>query len=171
MKEGKESYDEPDLLTPRTSIESSSHDGHEAMAVPAEVTVIDDSSAEERSTPPRRYFSNQRVKRLEIAEADARVYLNQLQSTQEFLDILTRDLNKSRGQAAELINQNTVLLEELKAVTGQDDASLESHRMMRQELYMLKGCLLFCAIFLLCGGRADLLVLVAAVWMVADLSA
>jgi hypothetical protein len=169
MKNVKESYDEPELLA-QSTIECSSHDEHESNAFPVEVTVIDDYCSEKISTPPRKYFSNHRVKRLEVAEAEATVYLKQLHSTQEFLDILTRDLNKSRGQVAELINQNTILLEELKAVAGKDDASLESHRMMRQELIMLKGCLFFSAIFVFCGGRASLLLLVAAIWMVADLS-
>jgi hypothetical protein len=137
----------------------------ELYSVPVvEVTVIDES-------PVKKKYFGRKDKRLEIAVAEGREHLQQLGNTNELVDKLIKDLNKSRSQAAELINHNTMLLEELKAVAGKDDATIVAHRMMRQELNMLKGGLFFSAIFIFCGGRAELLSLLALVWMVVDISA
>jgi hypothetical protein len=129
-----------------------------------EVTVIDESTVKQN------YFAR-KDKRLEIAVAEGREHLQQLNNTKELVDKLIKDLLKSRSQTGELINHNTMLFEELKAVAGKDDATIVAHRMMRQELYLLKGGLFFSAIFIFCGGRADLLSLLALVWMVVDISA
>ena len=98
-------------------------------------------------------------------------YQKQLQSTNELVDQLTTDLNKSRNQVAELINHNNILLEELKALAGTDISTLEERQSMRQEMKIMKGTLVFGTLYVLFGGRTDLLALVALVWFVADVTA
>lgn len=129
-----------------------------------EITVIGESSAEDQLR--RRLFSKR--DRLGIAEAESREYLEQLNNTKKWVDSLTRDLIKSKNQTSELINHNSILFEELKATAGQDEGSHEAHRIMKQELNIMKGWLFSSAIFLFCGGRSDILALVSLAWMILD---
>jgi hypothetical protein len=155
--------------TADVSMDPTSIEEHSPTAIPVEVTVMDNFP--EGHSLDQTYDVIHQDKRLEVAQAESKEYLAQLHKTQWLVDQQTRDLNRSRGQVAELINQNMTLLEELKAVAGKDEASLEEPQMLRQELNALKWSLFLGTIFVLCGGRADMLSLIGLVWMVVDVSA
>lgn len=106
----------------------------------------------------------------EAMKVEVEEYRQQLQATQKMVDKLTTDLKKTRLQASQLLNHNGLLLEELKAAAGKDDATSEEHRLLKQELYMLKACLFLGALFICCGGRADVIGIAAFVWVIADVS-
>jgi hypothetical protein len=147
-------------------VKSTSSDKYDGWTVPTEVTVIEqegDDRAKERG------IEGENVR--EVTEAEVRAYLQQIQDTQKLADQRTMNLNRSRLQVAELIKHNSRLLKELKAATGKDDVTLEEHRMMKQELSILKACLFFGALWIWFGGRADAIGIVAFVWMMADVSA
>jgi hypothetical protein len=152
-----------DVSMDPTSIEELS-----PTAIPVEVTVLDNFP--EGHSLDQTYDVIHQDKRLEVAQAESKEYLAQLHKTQWLVDQQTRDLNRSRGQVAELINHNMTLLEELKAVAGKDDATLEEPQMLRQELIAIKGSLFLGTLFVLCGGRADMLPLIGLIWMVVDVS-
>jgi hypothetical protein len=147
-------------------VKSTSSDQYDGFSVPLEVTVIDtgDHRAKDEHSIAR---EDRRV----VSETEVREYLQQIEDTQKLVDQRTMDLNRSRLQVAELIKHNGRLLKELKASSGKDDLSLEEHRMMKQELIMLKACLFFGALWIWLGGRADVIGVVAFVWMLADVSA
>ena len=145
-----------------TNDQHSYQDEQAAIAIPVfEVTVIEDCDAENKKI-------NRKKSVRKVFEAEAREYQYQLKNANSLLDELTSDLNKSRRQVSELINHNTILLEELKNVASRDMMSGEEHRMLRQEMNMLKGCLFFGAIVVVFGGRVYLFALVALVWLVVD---
>ena len=148
----------PDVLP--ELVRSGSSDLFDNINIPAEVTVVcaleDENQVE----------TNKEIN--EVSQVEALEYLHQLQDTQRLVDQLTMGLSRSRSQAAELLKHNSLLLEELKAVAGKDEATLEEHQMIRQEMMVLKGCLFLGALFIGCGGRADVIGILAFVWLVAD---
>ena len=94
-----------------------------------------------------------------------------MKTTQEVVDCLTRDLHKSRSMCCDLINQNKILLNELKAQAGVDDATRDTYELMKQEMIFLKTCLFLSMVFVMCGGRADFLALIVLVWTCVDVLA
>ncbi len=143
-------------------VKSISWDHKDDVPVPNEVTIIPTGDDEARD----QWQSDTR----QVMQVEVEEYRQQLAVTQTLIDKLTMDLKKSRLQVAELINHNGLLLDELKAAAGKDNAILEEHRLLKQELYMLKACLFLGALFICCGGRADVIGIVAFVWMLADVS-
>jgi hypothetical protein len=146
-----------------------------AFTVPEEVTV--DSDFDGDSEPATSIsialmieLLKKRNTRLQGVETERRQFQLQLQSTQELVDQLTRDLNTSRGQVAELIKHNTMMLNELKTVTETEDASLETQQMLRVELFALKACLFVGALFVLFGRKVELIAIMAVGWLAVDLA-
>lgn len=145
-------------------VKSISWDQRDSTTVPNEVTIysVDDDASRDRGQRDN-YMSH-------ALQVERDEYREQLQLTKSRMEQLAMDLKKSRMQVAELINHNGRLLDELKAAAGKDDVTLEEHRLLRQELYMLKACLFLGAVFICCGGRADVIGIAAFVWIVADVS-
>ena len=109
-------------------------------------------------------------KKAAAAQEEAKKYLQQLNDAQGLVDLLSSELNKSQQQVAALIKHNTRLLDELKKVNSKEGVNVEDHRMLRQELYILKGCLFLGALWIWCGGRADVIGMLAFVWILADVA-
>lgn len=160
--------DDNSLLAPEILpglAKSTSTDPDDDCAVPTEVTILGPHDANDGGKDQTE--ADEKLK--EQSQIEVREYRQQLHDTQNLVDHLTMDLNRARLQVAELIKHNTRLLEELKAVAGKDSASLDEYRMLRQELMILKGCLFFGALFIFWGGRADIIAILAFVWILAEI--
>ena len=158
--EDDDSLQAPEIVPGLNKCKSS--DNYDTWVVPIEVSVIEDEAGHGA-------FDTVEGTRV-VSQAEAREFLQQIEYTQKLVDQRTMDLNRSRLQVAELIKQNSRLLRELKAACGQDEATTEEQRMVRQELNMLKVCLFLGTLWIWCGGRADVIGIVAFVWMMADVS-
>lgn len=150
----------PEIL-PGLAWSGSSDDDEQTNNIPMEVTILDADLdiAKESSTPKE----NTKVNSEEVQE-----YLRELQDTRNLTDQLTTDLQQSKNRVAVLMKQNASLLEKLKEAAGNDNATMEEHRMMKQELYTLKAALFCGAVWIWFGGRADVIGIVAFVWILAD---
>ena len=105
------------------------------------------------------------------AEIEAREYKSQLQAAQELLDQITLELRRERNRVQDLIFQNKVLLDELQCVSGKDQASVDTHDMMKQEMFFLKLCLFLSGVFIMCGGRPSFLAILVLLWFAVDILA
>mmetsp|Transcript_125492 Transcript_125492/g.187410 ORF Transcript_125492/g.187410 Transcript_125492/m.187410 type:complete len:220 (+) Transcript_125492:255-914(+) len=165
----------PDTVPLDDSMDSGEESPTPVCAVPEEVTVVSDDGGDMApvttiSIALMIELLKKRNMRLAGVEAEARQFQLQLQSTQELVDQFARDLNTSRRQVSALIRQNTMLLNELKTVKEKDDTSLETHQMMKAELFALKTCLFVGAIFILFGGKVELIAVMAVGWLAVDLA-
>lgn len=164
--EDDDSFLAPEIL-PGLVKSTSSSDQDDGFAVPIEVTVIEELLLD-RAANKERNDSGESARK--VSEVEVQEYLQQIKDIQKLVDQRTMDLNRSRQQVAELIKHNSRLLQELKATTGKGDASLEDHRMIKQELNVLKFCFFIGALWIWFGGRADVIGIVAFVWILADAS-
>lgn len=143
--------------------------------VPTEVSVVEDSLCDFDSNGKLRIeqlqcYNNNNSERLEVAQAEANEYLHHLKNTQSLVDQLTKELNKSRMQVADLISQNRVMLDELKSVGGSGEPAVEEAvqqevHLLEQELLILKICLFCGAVYLCCGGRASVFGIMSIGWL------
>jgi len=170
----KDPYETPDVSSCGGCGESSMKDKN-SLAFPVEVTVRGGSSsvvdnvshsAEQEAGPSSPGEESCR------RDADENYqYCQQLVQTQVLVDQLTSELNRSRLEVAQLQEHNAFLLKELQASQGHDPASAQTLSLLQTELRWLKGGLFVGVVFLWCGGRKDLLGLVALVWLFVDVIA
>ena len=144
--------------------------------IPREVTVVLDTS----SSSPASHLgvaANSSAEDIEMetrflldtAETEAREYKMQLKAVQEMLDVMAKELRRERNRVQDLIFQNKLLLDELQCISGKDQASLDTHEMMKQEMFFLKLCLILSGVFIMCGGRPSFLAILVLLWFAADI--
>ena len=110
-----------------------------------------------------------RNQRLASVEKEAKEYKRQLDNTAGLLDIVTEDLNTAREQTKELMEKNTLLLNALEMAKEKEASSIETQDMLRGELSILKGCLFVATVYIMIGGKVELVAFMALVWLATDL--
>jgi hypothetical protein len=130
--------------------------------IPMEVTVIDESGFNDH------YRGIGADMKLDEAQYEAREYFQQLKASKEEVETLSKDLKKSKKQLQELIIHNKTMLDHVKTITKKDEATFDTHAMLKQEITLLKACLFLSMIFVMCGGRAEIIALVVLGWTFAD---
>jgi hypothetical protein len=131
------------------------------------------------------------LERLEVVERLSQQYLQQLESTQEMVERLSNDLFKSKSQVQILLNalnskqatpqpqqqqggnpnstttadQAAPLQQPPPPPQGEEDAQLTT---IKREMTMLKAGVALSMMFVMCGGRAELIAIVVIVWVGSD---
>ena len=146
-----------------TSGETSSAESEQEHHIPLEVQVFSESSFCEGDYTPQVH------ERVAHAEMMAQEYFLQLRAAQELADSLSKELTTSKNQVHNLMIQNQRLLNELKAVAGKDDATVEADVMINQEMTWLKTSLFFSMVFVLCGGKPSFIILLVVLWTAVDI--
>jgi hypothetical protein len=139
----------------------------DVMLVPVEVTVISDESGVKDDYRAIRRTDMKLDSMGQEYEAREQ-YFQQIKASKDEVKTLSKQLKKSKKRVQELILHNTTMLDQLKAITKKEEATVDTHAMFKQEITLLKTCLFLSMIFVMCGGRAEFIALVVFGWAVAD---
>ena len=124
------------------------------VMIPTEINLIDEFGVEDDCKATGADMILDEARHLEASKVD--------------LETLRKNLKKSRKQVQALIIHNKAMLDKLVMITKKDEATSDTHAILKQEITLLKACLFLSMIFVMCGGRAEFIALVVFGWTIAD---
>jgi hypothetical protein len=155
----------PDLVQ---SYSQSTDGGAGSRTVPEEVTAFVQEPRSKSSHPqPRDSTTFPQLEEEEEEGIQPETYTQTLEVAQQQVQRLTLELRKSQSHAVELLKHNKRLLAEVKGAIVKEDIS-EEYRMLKQELMIVKASVFCGVVYILGGGRPDIISVLALVWLLVD---
>lgn len=136
--------------------------------VPSEVTTLIESP---RGVPlrilPQSQQDDEDLERKAVQAVES--YTEALEEAQQQIQKLKNEVDKSQSRAKDLLKQNKRLMANLKGSLAKDQID-DEYRALKQELILVKVSLLCGVLYIWYGGRADIVGLLALMWLVVDFS-
>lgn len=142
--------------------------------IPMEIIVIGESPGVKDAADGYRAIGGADIMKLEeapqVEQYETREHVQQLlEASKEEIETLSKYIKKSKKRVQALVIHNTAMLDKLKAIAKRDEAIVDTHTSLKQEITLLKACLFLSMIFVMCGGRPEFIALLVFGWAFADL--